>query len=150
MKEFSIKWNSSRQPRKQRKYRYHAPAHVRQKLVSVHLEKTLRKEYRKRSLPVRKGDEVKIMRGMFSGTRGKVSRVDLKSLKVYVDSAKVKKVSGQEVEAAIDPSNMMITKLEFEDKKRRKFLARKKETKTEQKPEEKATAPGGEKKSSQK
>lgn len=126
----------STQPRKQRKYRYNAPMHVRRRLVSAHLEKALRKEYKKRSLPVRKGDEVKITRGNFAGVRGKVSRVDLKSLKVYIDSAKVKKVSGQEVEAAIDPSNIMITKLEFDDKKRRKFLTRGK-TKAEQKGETK-------------
>ncbi|MBI4174950.1 MAG: 50S ribosomal protein L24 [Candidatus Aenigmarchaeota archaeon] len=126
MKEFSIKWKSSTQPRKQRKYRYNAPTHVRRALVSAHLEKSLRKEYGKRSLPVRKGDEVRVMTGEFRGVRGKVSRVDLKSLKIYVENAKVKKVSGQEVEAPIDPSNVMITKLEFEDKKRRKFIARKK------------------------
>src|SRR3989338_824610 len=124
-KEFSIKWISSRQPRKQRKYRYNAPMHVRQRLVSAHLEKTLRKEYNKRTLTVRKGDEVKIMRGQFRGTRGKISKVDMKRLKVYVENAKMKKVSGQEVEAPIDPSNVMITKLNFDDKKRRKFLARK-------------------------
>ena len=126
MKEFSIKWKSSTQPRKQRKYRYNAPTHVRRVLVSAHLEKSLRKEYGKRSLPVRRGDEVKVLTGQFRGVRGKVSRVDLKALKIYVENAKVKKVSGQEVEAPIDPSNVMITKLEFEDKKRRKFIARKK------------------------
>ena len=124
MKHFSIKWNSSKQPRKQRKYRYHAPMHVRRKLMSAHLDKFLRKEYKKRSLPIRKGDEVIVTTGKFDGTRGKISRVDMKKLKVYVDSVKVKKVSGQEVEAAIDPSNVMITKLNFDDKKRRKFLQR--------------------------
>lgn len=135
-KEFSIKWISSKQPRKQRKYRYNAPMHVRQRLVSAHLEKTLRKEYNKRTLTVRKGDEVKIMTGQFRGTRGKISRVDMKRLKVYVENAKVKKVSGQEVEVPIDPSNVMITKLNFDDKKRRKFMQRKKK---EQKGEAKET-----------
>ncbi|KHO48309.1 MAG: large subunit ribosomal protein L24 [archaeon GW2011_AR5] len=125
MKEFSVKWISSKQPRKQRKYRYNAPMHVRQRLVSAHLEKMLRKEYGKRSLTVRKGDEVRIMTGQFRGTRGKVSRVDMKALKVYVENAKMKKVSGQEVEVAIDPSNIMITKLNFDDKRRRKFIIRK-------------------------
>lgn len=143
MKQFSIEWKSSKQPRKQRKYRYNAPMHVRRKLVSAHLEKSLRKEYNKRSLPVRKGDEVRVMTGQFSGTRGKISRVDMKALKVYVENAKVKKVSGQEVEAPIDPSNVMITKLNFDDKRRRKFLTRKpkQEQKGEKgKPEEKKTS----------
>ena len=138
-KEYSSHWVSSKQPRKQRKYRYNAPTHKRRIMVSMHLQKSLRKEYNKRSLPARKGDEVRIMRGRFSGTTGKISRVDLKKLKVYVDTAKVKKVSGQEVEAALDPSNMMITKLEFDDKRRRTFLKRKPkvETKTELKTEKK-------------
>lgn len=125
------------QPRKQRKYRHNAPLHVRHRLISAHLDKALRKEYKKRSLPLRKGDEVKIMRGRFSGVRGKITRVDLKRLKAYVDSAKVKKVSGQEVEAALEPSNLLITKPDLEDKKRRKFMARK--PKTEQKGETKET-----------
>ena len=124
-KEFSPHWISSKQPRKQRKYRYNAPLHRRRPMVSVHLHKSLRKEYSKRALPARKGDEVKIMRGRFSGTSGKISRVDLKTLKVYVDNAKVKKVSGQEVEAPLDPSNLVITKLEFDDKRRRTFIKRK-------------------------
>ena len=125
MKEFSKEWISSTQPRKQRKYRYNAPMHIRRRMISAHLEKALRKEYGKRSLPVRKGDEVKILRGGFAGTSGKVSRVDLKTLKVYVDSAKRKKVSGQEVEAAIDPSNLVIMRISLEDKKRKKFVLRK-------------------------
>ncbi len=124
MKEFSVKWKSSEQPRKQRKYRYNAPMHVRRRLINAHLEKSLRKEYKKRSLPLRKGDEVFISRGEFAGTRGKISRVDMKKLKIYVENAKVKKVSGQEVEAAIDPSNLIITRLNLDDRKRKKFLIR--------------------------
>ena len=137
--EYSPHWISSKQPRKQRKYRYNAPTHKRRTMMSVHLQKSLRKEYGKRSLLVRKGDEVKVMRGKFRGTTGKISRVDMKKLKVYIDNVKIKKVSGQEVEMALEPSNLMITNLEFNDKKRRTFLRRKgkkdvpKETKTEKK-----------------
>lgn len=124
--QFSRHWIRSAQPRKQRKYRYNAPMHVRRKLVSAHLEKGLRKDYNKRSLPVRKGDEVRVTRGKFAGTKGKISRVDLKRLKIYIENAKVKKVSGQEVELPIDPSNVVITNLNLDDKKRKKFLIRSK------------------------
>ncbi len=136
-KGYSPHWVRSKQTRKQRKYRYNAPLHKRRIMVSMHLHKALRKEYNKRSLPARKGDEVRVMRGKFSGTTGKISRVDLKALRVYVDNAKIKKVSGQEVEVSLDPSNLMITKLEFNDKRRRTFLRRKSkgETKTEVKAE---------------
>jgi len=125
-KKFSKKWISSKQPRKQRKYRYNAPLHIRQKLVSDHLSKELRKELGIRSLPVRKGDKVKIMRGQFKGKEGKVTKVDLKKLKIYIDVAKRKKVSGQEVQVPVDPSNVMIIELNKEDKKRLKKIERKK------------------------
>lgn len=125
MKFFSRAWISSRQPRKQRKYRYHAPLHIRQKLVSAHLAEGLIKEYKSRSIAARKGDEVIIMRGEFRGKTGKITDVNLKKLKLSVDVAKRKKVSGQEVQVAIDPSNVKITKLNLEDKHRKEILERK-------------------------
>ena len=128
-KKFSKKWISSKQPRKQRKYRYNAPLHVRQKLISAHLSKKLREELGIRSIPVRKGDRVKIMRGQFKGKEGNVTKVDLKKLKIYIDVAKRKKVSGQEVQVPIDPSNVMIIELNKEDKKRLKRIRGKGEKK---------------------
>lgn len=125
-KKFSRSWISSKQPRKQRKYRYNAPLHIRQKLLAAHLSKKLREEYGRRSFPIRKGDKVRIMRGKYKGLQGSVIRVDLKKLKVYVDCAKRKKVSGQEVYVPIDPSNLEIVELNLEDKKRLKRLKEKK------------------------
>lgn len=127
-KMFSKMWVRSTQPRKQRKYRYNAPLHLRHKMLAAHLSKELRKEYSRRSLPVRKGDDVVVMSGSFRKTRGKVSRVDMKEMKVYIENAKRKKVSGQEVEAAVDPSNVVITKMNLDDSERKKILERKKQT----------------------
>ncbi|MBU5678658.1 MAG: 50S ribosomal protein L24 [Candidatus Aenigmatarchaeota archaeon] len=126
-KKFSRKWISSKQPRKQRKYRYNAPLHIRHKLVSAHLSKKLREEYKRRAIPIRKGDKVRIMRGKYKGMQGSVIKVDLKKLKVYVDCAKRKKASGQEVHVPLDPSNLEIIELNLEDKKRLKRLKKKKE-----------------------
>jgi len=124
-KKFSRSWTASIDTAKQRKYRYNAPLHVRQKMISAHLDKKLRKETGRRSIPLRRDDEVKVMAGGFKGKTGKVTRVDLKKLRVFVDSVKKKKVSGQEVEISIDPSNLMVIKLNLDDKKRRKFVERK-------------------------
>lgn len=126
-KIFSRKWISSKQPRKQRKYRYNAPLHIKHKLVSAHLGKKLREDYNRRAIPIRKGDRVRIMRGKYRGMQGSVLRVDLKSLKVYVDCAKRKKASGQEVQVPLDPSNLEIIELNLEDKERLKRLKKKKE-----------------------
>jgi len=117
-KEFSKKWKSSKQPRKQRKFRHGASLHLRNKLVSATLDKKLRKELGVRSLPLRKGDGVIVMRGEFSKKTGSVTKVDLKKLKVYVDAVKSKKASGQEVEAPIDPSNLKIVKPVMTDARR--------------------------------
>ena len=129
-KEWSRKWIGSAQVRKQRKYRHNAPMHVRHELVSSHLAKELRKQYKRRSFPVRKGDEVEIMRGKFSGTKGIVERVDMRRLKVYVEGAKVKKTEGREVVAALEPSNLKITRLNLDDKRRQAVLMKQKKQKT--------------------
>ncbi|MCK4336032.1 MAG: 50S ribosomal protein L24 [Candidatus Aenigmarchaeota archaeon] len=137
MKEWSNKWVSSRQPRKQRKYRYNAPLHVRQKFVSAHLSEVLRGRFGKRSLPLRKGDEVKVMRGSDKGFKGKIERIDLKEGKVYIEGLNVKKVDGSEVLKPKDPSNLLITESKMEDKRRQMIVERSRE-----KEEEKAKKKG--------
>ncbi|MBI2971963.1 MAG: 50S ribosomal protein L24 [Candidatus Aenigmarchaeota archaeon] len=124
MRRFSRTWVRSTQPRKQRKYRNQAPLHVRQKLMAAHLDKKLREQYNKRSLQVRKGDEVVVMNGEHRGKKGLVATVDMKKLKIYVDTVKVKKVSGQDVQMALDPSNVKITKLMLDDRMRKKAVDR--------------------------
>ena len=119
----------SKRPGKQRKALYQAPLHRKHKLMSAHLSKELRKQMDKRSLPVRKGDEVKVMRGKFKGTIGKVSKVSLKKLKVYIENVKRKKVSGEEVFVPIHPSKLMITNPIMDDPKRKKVIDRKKKVK---------------------
>ncbi len=131
MKEWSNKWVSSRQPRKQRKYRYNAPLHVRQKFVSAHLSEVLRGRFGKRSLPLRKGDEVKVMRGSDKGFKGKIERINLKEGKVYIEGLNVKKVDGSEVLKPKDPSNLLITESKMEDKRRQMIVERSREKKEE-------------------
>jgi len=124
-KEWSREWKRSKQPRKQRKYRYNAPNHVKHKLLSAHLSKELRKQIKKRSIPLRKGDEVEIMVGTFKKTKGIVERVDLKKLMVYIEGVKVKKVDGSQVSKPVDPSNLKILKLNLSDKMRVRVFERK-------------------------
>jgi len=124
-KEWSPKWKASSQPRKQRKYRHNAPLHARHRLMSVRLSKELKGQLGRRSLPVRKGDDVKVISGSGKKSTGTVSKVDLGSLKVYAEGITVKKVDGSEVQRALEPSNLVITKLNMDDKMRRKQLERK-------------------------
>ena len=108
----------SKQPRKQRKARYNAPLHVRQKFMGARLSESLSKEYGTRSAAVVTGDTVKVMRGDFKGTEGKVQSVSLKGGKIAVDGVISTKVDGTEVPRLIYPSNVMITKLELKDERR--------------------------------
>jgi large subunit ribosomal protein L24 len=120
---------TSQQPRKQRKWLAKAPLHARHKLVSATLSEELRVKYKRRSLPVRKGDTVKIMRGALKGHTGEIMSVDLSKYKVYVNGVTAKKSDGTDVEKPVHPSNVMITGLHEEDKKRRALLAKKSEAK---------------------
>jgi large subunit ribosomal protein L24 len=119
-----MKRPKSKKPRKQRKFLYNAPLHLRRKMISAHLSKELREKYKRRSFPLRKGDEVKVMRGEFKGTIGKIVRIDTKKYKVYVDSVKKKRSIGTEYLVPLSPSNLMITKLNLDDKYRVKMLER--------------------------
>jgi len=116
----------SKKPSKQRKFLYQAPLHLRHKFLSAHLSKELRKQWNRRSLSLRKGDEVKVMKGKFKGTRGKISKIDLKKLKVYIENIKRRKVSGEEVHVPLRPSNLLILNPVMKDPKRKKIVQRSK------------------------
>lgn len=118
-------WKRSKQPRKQRKYRYNAPLHIKSKFLASHLSKELRKKYNKRNATVRKGDKIKILRGQFKGKVGKIDRVDLKRTKVYITGIEIAKKDGTKTFYPIHPSNLLITELNLDDKKRVKTLERK-------------------------
>ncbi len=120
-----MKQPKSKKPRKQRKFLYTAPLHLRRKMLASHLSKELRGKYKRRSLPIRKGDEVLVMRGKFKGKTGKISRVNLKKYRVYIEGVTRKRTVGTEVQVSIHPSNLQITNLNLADKKRIKILERK-------------------------
>ena len=128
-KEFSKNWESSKQPRKQRKYLANAPLHIRKKFISVNLSKDLRKTHKKRNISLRKDDVVKIMRGKFKGKQGKVTEVNLKTSKVMIDGIQVKKQDGSKVNVKLQPSNLKIIELNTTDKKRLKETTKSKPVK---------------------
>ncbi len=124
-KEFSTAWKSSKQVRKKRKYVANAPKHLKRKMMAGNLSKELKQKYGKRSFPVKKGDEVKIMRGNFAKKTGKISDVDVRKMKVSIEGIQRKKNDGTKINVYFNPSNLQIQKLNLEDKKRVKVLERK-------------------------
>lgn len=121
-KLFSTKWNSSTQPRKQRKFAAKAPLHIKQKFMGAHLSKELAKKMGTRSVTVRTGDKVKLMLGQFKGIEGKVERISRFKGKIYVTGCSVPKRDGSQSMYPIHPSNVMITEL-TDDKRRVKTKA---------------------------
>ncbi len=116
---------SSKQPRKQRKAYFNAPLHIRHKFMAAPLSKELRKEYGIRSLPVRTGDTVLVLRGDFKGHEGKVVRVDLKKMRIYIEGVTRRRADGTQVYIPVHPSKVMITKLDLSDERRRAVIERK-------------------------
>ena len=118
MKEHSTKWKRSKQPRKQRKYRLNAPLHLKSKFLSVHLSPELRASHKKRSIVLRKNDSVKIMRGGFKGKIGKVTSVDIKRSKAYIEGIENTRKDGTKSFVPIEISNLMITEMGAKEGKR--------------------------------
>jgi len=121
-------------PTKQRKMLYHAPAHVRHRLLAAHLSEGLSASHEVKSLPVRSGDTVRVMRGDHRGVEGKVTRVDLAKYRLYLEGLTREKVDGTTVFLSVHPSKVIITRLNLDDKWRKKILETKKERR--EKPEE--------------
>ncbi|KAF8643868.1 hypothetical protein AX16_008884 [Volvariella volvacea WC 439] len=120
--KFNADVSSSR--RKSRKAHFSAPSSVRRKIMSSALSKELRVKHNTRSLPVRKDDEVRIVRGKYKGREGKVTQVYRKKWVIHVDRVQRDKSNGASAPIGIHPSNVVITNIKL-DKDRRAILERK-------------------------
>ncbi len=116
---FSSAWQSSSKPRKQRKYVHNAPLHIKAKLMASHLSKELKKRYGTRSMRVRSGDKVKIMRGNSRGKEGKVERVLLRYGVVHITGFDRVKADGSKMMLGFQPSNLQILQIGSTDKMRK-------------------------------
>ena len=108
----------SKQPRKQRKALYNAPAHARGKHLSAALSKDLRSKLGKRSLPIRTGDKVSVVRGDFKGHEGEVLSVGYNSYKVTIEEVTLSKPDGTATFLPVDPSNLVIIDADLKDDRR--------------------------------
>ena len=125
--------SASKQPRKQRRARYNAPPHKKRKLMSSHLcgdsGNDLIKQYNVRSLPVVKGDLVRVVRGDedIVGKEALVTDIFVNNMKIGLEGINVKKADQSETARKIDPSNVIIVKLNLSDPKRKEKLDKLKE-----------------------
>ena len=117
----------SSKPSKQRKFFHNMPTHKRQKSLAANVSKPLRKNIGKRSLALRKGDRVKVMRGSHKGFEGKVSRTNYEKQQVFLEKLARKKNDGTEQPIPMQASNLMIVDIDKSDARR---LGKEKEKKT--------------------
>jgi len=120
-------------PSKQRKMLHTAADHRRHRLFAMHLSAELRTSHLVKSFPVRSGDTIRIMRGDHKGFEGKVTRIDKKRYRIYVEGLTREKADGTTIFVPIHPSKAMITHLNLDDKWRKKTLERKKSSRTKTK-----------------
>ncbi|XP_044756527.1 60S ribosomal protein L26 [Coccinella septempunctata] len=107
-----------------RKRHFTAPSHIRRKLMSSPLSKELRQKYNVRSMPIRKDDEVQVVRGHYKGQQvGKVVQVYRKKFVIYIERIQREKANGASVYVGIDPSKVVIVKLKM-DKDRKNIIDR--------------------------
>jgi large subunit ribosomal protein L24 len=109
-------------PRKQRYLHYNAPLHKKRKWISSHLAENLLLKYDRRSVPVAKGDMVKVMRGNFRGHEDKISKVNIRDQTVEIEGVTITTAKGTKIAKPIHASNLLITKLNVTDKWRRQKL----------------------------
>lgn len=113
-------------PRKQRKMLFNAPTHKRAKIMASPLSPELLAQRGVKTMPIRKGDTVRVTRGDHKGFEGKVSTIDRKHYRVYLEGLTREKVDGSTVFVALHPSKIMIRTLNLDDKLRKAVLERKK------------------------
>ncbi|KAI5304063.1 60S ribosomal protein L26A [Ascosphaera pollenicola] len=121
MAKINAALHSSR--RKSRKEHFSAPSSQRRVIMSAPLSKELREKYNVRSLPIRKDDEVTIVRGSNKGREGKITSVYRLKYVVHIERVAREKSNGQSVPLGIHPSKVVINKIKL-DKDREAILER--------------------------
>merc|ERR1712088_312434 len=92
-----------------------APSHIRRKLMTAPLSKDLKQKYGVRSMPIRKDDEVQVVRGHYKGQQvGEVVQCYRKKFCVYIERIQREKANGASVFVGIHPSKVCIVKLKMD------------------------------------
>ena len=113
----------SSQARKVRKAFFNATKDDKHVAMSAPLSKELQETHGIKRLPIRRDDEVRVVRGKYPDREGRVTAVKLSTMRIHIDQVSFEKVNGQSVPVPIHPSNVVITKLKM-DKHRKELIER--------------------------
>jgi large subunit ribosomal protein L24 len=132
---------SPHSPRRQRKALYTADSFERRRRMTVLLSRELRTRFHKRSVPVRKGDTVRVLAGSFRGREERVAKIDRRAYAVTLDNVTLKTADEKLKPLGLRPGRLVITRLNLSDPWRRRSLRVREEDVT---PEERGETPEGE------
>jgi len=93
--------------------------------INSHLSNDLMLKRGMRSIALREGDAIKVMRGADKGKSGKILKVDRKKSLVTVEGLTMSKADGTQKERWVNPTNLLVTRLNLQDPWRRKKLGTK-------------------------
>lgn len=113
---------SPHSPRRQRKALYTASTAERRRRMTIPLSRDLRRRFAARSLPVRKGDTVRVLSGSFEGREERVAKVDRRAYSVVLDNVTVKTGEDKLKPLPIRTSHLVLTRLNLSDAWRRRVL----------------------------
>jgi large subunit ribosomal protein L24 len=108
-----------------RKQQKNAPNHLKRRYISAPLSPNLKTQYGTRTLTVVENDTVSITKGDKKLAEGKVLRVNTNDGKLYIEGITRTRLDGSTVQIPIRAENVMITKLNLDDNRRKAILERK-------------------------
>jgi large subunit ribosomal protein L24 len=105
----------SKKPGKQRKALFNYKNNHRSKLLSTRVADFVREEYGIKALPLRVGDDVRVVKGEFKDFEGEVIEIT-SNLRAKIKEVTFDKADGTEFHPTIHISKLIITKLSKEKK----------------------------------
>jgi len=118
---------TSIKPKAQRKS--YSKQATRVRTIRAPLSADLRKQYSMRTVQVRKGDSVSVVRGDYKGHEGKVIGVFCSEMRITVDGVTMPKMDGTKKPVMLLPSKVKVMKLDLSDKVRKGSLEGSKKSK---------------------
>jgi large subunit ribosomal protein L24 len=113
---------SPHSPRRQRRAVYNADTFERRLRMTVPLSRELRKRFHRRSVPLRKGDTVRVMKGSFIGREERVAKIDRRGYSVTLDNVTLKTGEEKLKPLPVRTNHLLIVRLNLADAWRREAL----------------------------
>ena len=113
-------------PRTQRKRLFQSSPHTYSRYFSAALSPDLKLKHNTNAYPLRKGDTVRVTRGDRKGFEGKITQVNRRKRRIFIEGVTREKVDGSAIQIPVHPSKVVITNLNLDDKLRRETLKQRK------------------------